>query len=95
MPLLLRLFSGAQVGRQPGLLALQCLELTPGPGKLRLGPQQLDQGTQAGGDLLGPGLVRCRLEGGRHVRHQHVGHRVVGLQEAGCLVLEHLVEGPA
>ena len=55
------------------------------PGDVGLGGEQLDQGPQPGGDLLRPGLVRGRLEGGRDVGDEDVDDRVVGLQEAGLL----------
>ena len=58
-----------------------------------LGGEQLDERPQAGGDPLRPGLVRSRLEGGGDMGDEDVEDGVVGLEKAGRLVLEHLLEG--
>ena len=62
-------------------------------GDVGLDREQLDQRAEPGGDLLRPGLAGGRFEGGGDVRDEHVEDRLVGLQEAGLLALEHLVEG--
>ena len=65
------------------------------PGDVRLGGEQLDHRPQGDGDPLRPGLAGGRGVGPGDVGDDDVVDGAEGLEEAGLLVVEELVEGGA
>ena len=63
------------------------------PGDVGLGGQQFDQCPQRRRHPVGPGLAAGSLVGAGDVGDEDVDHRVVGLEEAVLLAVEHFVEG--